>query len=167
MLEELLYGLTAVGALVAAGLIVLILRALVGRRGRGFTEETAFREAAEETAVKEQPKPEPPPKPKSERERLSEREKQLADREAKLKAEKVKELEEREKVIGRKEDEVKGVPPEEVLRLEAERKRIQELIRKAEERFAGGGLEEKNFKRIVSDYQQQLIDIDVKLKRPG
>ncbi len=106
--------------------------------------------------------------PETERERLLRMETELAEREAKLKAEKVADLEARESYINKRNIEKAEDEPfasDELLKLTEEKKHLQELVKKAEQRFDSGDLEEKNFKMIVSDYQDQIIDIDVKLRK--
>jgi len=110
---------------------------------------------------------EPEGEPETETERLARIERELAEREAKSKAEKVSELEERAKIIHKKESETDAPDPPspDIARLSEEKKQIEGLIKKAEARFDSGELEEKNFKMILLDYQNQIVDLDIKLRK--
>ena len=174
-MEDLLVeALIAVCLLVAAVIVALIAKALISRSQGASAdggEVLAVSEGSSDAAPAAsggEPEPKMPPKEESEPQRLARTEKELAERESRAKAEKIRELAEREKVLRKREVEVAAEPPkqqEPVDDLLEERKRMQEMIKRAEERYAAGELEEKNFKRIASDYQQQILDLDIKLKK--
>jgi uncharacterized membrane protein len=176
MMDMLMQALTIAGLLAILALIALIAKALwEGRGGQELQAEQAFEEAREasEEALGGR-KPEPKPGRESDAQRLARVERELAEREDKAKKEKMADLAEREHVIKMREVEEAKPPappePEDTLKtqeLEKTRGRIIELMGKAEERYAAGELEESNFKRIMSDYQQQVLDLDVKLKVKG
>ncbi|MBU0762180.1 MAG: hypothetical protein KKD39_04085, partial [Candidatus Altiarchaeota archaeon] len=108
-----------------------------------------------------------PPRQETERERLERMEKELAMRAEKVKNEKITELEEREKFIFHKNTPTHPAKPKPVDNLLSEKNRLHSLITKAEESYGRGEIEEENFKRIVSDYQKQILDVDVKIKKLG
>jgi len=173
-MEALLDGLIALCLLAVLALIILILRELLSKRLHPEAVEV-HDDAGENTATKsgeDKPTERPYAREETESERLTRTEKELAERESKSKAEKIRELRERESVIKRREAD-EAVNPKDAEaetdtgRLRAERERLEDLIKKAEERFAAGELEERNYKRIVSDYQAQILDIDVNIKRGG
>jgi hypothetical protein len=171
------------GRLAILFLVILILKALrVKQRGGGAlslaSNVTASPEPGGSAPEGDAPDQSPaqamvPKQPETEQQRLTRMERELAEREAKAKAERVRELAEREAVIKRRQDEEASsakpdAPPEPAKpqdELLDERARVQDLIKRAEESYSSGVLEEKNFKRIVSSYQQQIIDIDIQLKK--
>ena len=164
MITWLIWILIIGGILAIIVLLALIIRELSS--GREAEVGEVVRSRPEEP---EEHRPEPPPRKESDRERLTRMEKELSEREERVKSEKIRELEERERLIKDRGEE-DSMPPEPVpegeeVDLESERARLQDLIKKTEESYAAGELEEKNFKRIISDYQQQIVDLDVKLKR--
>lgn len=121
----------------------------------------------------------PTPKKESEitLEELARREKKLFERESKIKDGMRRELEEKGVKIERKrlgglvENELDKIEDERNKQLEMldgfknERKRILRLMEAAEKRYGNGELKEKNFRIIMSDYQKQLIEIDVGIAR--
>jgi hypothetical protein len=177
MYEDILDALIVAGVLAVLALIILILKAALEKRTREGPDQVLASDkglGGGEPAKGDEPQaPLAPPRQESETQRLTRVEKELAGREAKTKGEKLKELLERERLIRMRNEEsaqepAKASQPQD--ELVGERARVEELIAKAEERFNLGELEEKNFKKIVSDYQEQIIDIDVKLRnkrQPG
>jgi type IV secretory pathway VirB10-like protein len=174
MFETVLDVLIAAGVGIIALLILLILWELYKKfnaSSEGVLASSSSQDLPE--APKDKPdastaeKPTAPPKQETEAQRLARMEKELSARDAKAKAEKVRELQEREKVIRKRKQEEAKPQAEETPKdnLVSERARLQDLIKKAEERYYGGELEEKNFKRIVSSYQQQIIDLDITLRK--
>jgi len=178
MAELVLEALIWAGLLVIVVLVVLIFKALSSKPALP-SGDMALASSGSQSAPsggddgdKPQETPSGPPVEESEAQRLVRMEKELAEREAKMKAERVSELTERERILLRRRGEEQAAQgqrqeqtPEERDELTSERGRILELIKKAEERYANGELEEKNFKRIVSNYQQQIIEIDIQLKK--
>jgi hypothetical protein len=176
MFEDILGYLIWAGLLVIVALSALILKALIGggaARGADMVLASSTQTAngpsnppAGGSDGDDEPE-EAPVREESESQRLTRTEKELGEREAKMKAEKIRELQEREKVVKRREDEEKAPPEPQKPKdeLTSEKARLMDLIRKAEERYASGELEEKNFKRIVSSYQQQILDLDIQLKK--
>jgi len=169
-------ALILVGLLLIALLLFLILRALQKKdtsiEDLSIEANVQVEDSSSKPQEKREPAPAtaaiPPGKPENEQQRLTRMEKELAAREAKVKAQKIKELQERESVIRQKEAEEKVAPPQKAEPAEdlaAQRGRVQEMIKKAEDRYYAGELEERNFKRIISEYQQDLIDIDIKMKK--
>ena len=178
MFESAVAALTTLGLAAIAVLILLIIKALIDRRGpEGLEAAESFREAQEQSAeAGDLEEPEAKPKKETDRQRLTRVEKELAGREARMKAEKMRELGEREHLIRMRGEEY--TPPEPDYKLdheldqpaaglEKERERIQELMRKAEGSYASGGLEEEHFKRIMADYQRQILELDVKMRKDG
>ncbi|MFH1055174.1 MAG: hypothetical protein V1744_03645 [Candidatus Altiarchaeota archaeon] len=165
--DSVLDALIVAGLLAIAALVALIIREILKKRA---AEEVLAEEPITEPQEKNEVEvAKPPPRQESEPQRLARTEKELGEREARLKAERVKELKERENVIQKREDEEKTPPKQEprLDELEAQRKKTQELIRKAEERYYAGELEEKSFKMIVSNYQKQLLDLGIQMKKRG
>jgi hypothetical protein len=176
MLEWVADILTVIGLLAALALIVLIVRALLKKVLKPRKEDVLAASSVSADSVSDEGRedldeaPEAPARQESEPQRLARMEKELAERDAKAKAEKIRELQERERIIKRRQQEDILVaasaepeePKDEILK---ERQKILDLIKKTEERYAGGDMEEKSFKRILSDYQQQIIDIDIQLRK--
>ncbi|MBD3388264.1 MAG: hypothetical protein GF416_04220 [Candidatus Altiarchaeales archaeon] len=174
MADELLWALVIMAGTAFSVLVYVVLSEVYSRREgpvmggpEGVDEERPI-----ERPVKKETSPSPPEK-ETEQQRLKRREKELAEREARVKAEKLKRLAEREHVIRRREEEEAAAKAQQKVKsqpgdrewIESEKQRIQELIHKAEERFNAGGLTEDHFKKIVAEYQNQLIDLDIRLKR--
>ncbi len=175
MMEALLDGLIALSILAVLALITLILKEVLGRRLHPESVVVHDEGGEKADSMSEEDKPDeakPYARQESESERLKRTEKELAERESKVKAERIRELRERESVIKRRETDEAAKPvaadaETDTGRLRAERERLEEMVKKAEERFASGELEERNYKMIVSDYQAQILDIDVKIRRGG
>ncbi len=172
------------GLIIIVFLIVLIPRTLTEKQNKQTPheeDELAVEELSQDTEKQQPPqtntpKRTPEPEPATEQERLELTRKKLAEREKRMKDEKISELKQKENLIGRKKDENETLtyapPPHNQTtplteQLEKDKQKIQELITKAEQRFEQGELEEKNFKSIISDYQKQIIDLDIKIKKQG
>ncbi len=116
--------------------------------------------------------------------RLQEKEEELRRVEEKLKARKRKDLEERELELRKKEDEYSKNPEtrEETARgtatthydierttsrlkqLQDERRRIKKMIELVEERYDRGELNKDSFTKMITEYQRQLVDLDIKIR---
>ncbi len=165
--------LIVAGLLVVVGLMLLIFKAMKDRENllESGDMELASSDASHNVApISEEPEsnqPEPPPQPQrplTERERLEKMEKELAARAEKAKKEKMRELEERERLVkGRDSPETTEFSSAD--RLLADKERIQGLIRKAEESYSRGDLGDENFKKIISDYQSQIVELDIKIRK--
>ena len=112
--------------------------------------------------------PPEPEKPLDEKELLRMREDDLRKRENRLKEERMKELSQREKFISNRPSAVEaeqsfGGQDD----ISTERKRILDFIKTAEERHSRGELSEQNYRMIVSDYRQQLSELDIKSRKQG
>lgn len=165
--------------LLILALLALIVKALFerGKQDELLKDDTALAQGTVPDSAEPQGggdevarEPDAPKRQESEQERLSRMEKELAERESRLKQEKIRELQDKENVIKRREEEEHSAPELERPQLRddkmgAERTRIQDLIKRVEERYQAGELEEKNFKMILSDYHQQLIDLEVQMRR--
>ena len=106
--------------------------------------------------------------PRNERERLERIECELAEKRRKLQAEKIADLKARESQINMKRAEElseSGGLQDSILKLTEEKRHLEELIKKAEKRFEAQEIEEKNFKMIVSEYHDSIIDIDIQIKK--
>jgi len=133
-------------------------------------DETAFEgEPAEASSggAKADTPPEPE-KPLDEKELLRMREDDLRKRENRLKEERMKELSQREKFISNRPSAVEaeqsfGGQDD----ISTERKSILDFIKTAEERHSRGELSEQNYRMIVSDYRQQLSELDIKSRKQG
>jgi hypothetical protein len=163
----------AAGLLVIVGLLLMIVKSMLDRGARGSTggDELATSSTSNNSpagpgdSAIERPDSEPvQQRPETETERLARIERELSEREKKAKEEKVRELEDRAKFILQRNEKKPAEDPA-LAKLNAEKEKIRLLIKRAEESYEVGELEEKNFKRIVSDYQQQLIDFDIKIKK--
>jgi hypothetical protein len=166
MMEYMPYIILAFGAIVILYLALMILRELLSQSDEFEPEETSDERESEAdgSLPAEDSPPEESGAPESEAERLRRIENELKDREQKRKAEKIRELEERENIICQREREVHHPierPPTQ--ELETEKIRVQDLIRRAEESYFMGDIEEANYKRIMEDYQRQLLDLDIKI----
>ncbi|MFH0863230.1 MAG: hypothetical protein V1875_09430 [Candidatus Altiarchaeota archaeon] len=177
MLEWLAEALTVIGLLASLALIILILKALIEKGGKSTHGDVLAVSQVNDTdsnppEAEEFDREEAPARQESESQRLARTEKELAERDAKVKAERVRELQERERLIKRRETDDAAVaapaasePDGQKEELSKERQRILELIKKTEERYANGEMQESSFKSILSDYQRQIIDIDIKLRK--
>jgi hypothetical protein len=158
------------GLLIVVALMLMIIKALQDRPHKGTdnllassdsvpekTNEPESQDIEEEIIFKQEGEPE------SERDRLSRLERELQEKYDQVKSEKIRELEEREKLMSNSMN-----PPkksDEAQAFTSEKAKIQSLIRKAEESYETGELEEENFKKIVSDYQSHIVELDIKIKR--
>ena len=172
ILELILLALLVAGILVVLYLLSSIVSVLLNRR-RGRNVLAAEDLDATSQQAPEEAAPEPEPEPLSERELLAKRESELKKREDRVKSERLRELEQREKMVSSKKSDAlfpednEFLTPEEkgAGEMEAERKKLLDFISKAEDRYARGEISDQNFRRIVSDYQQQLIELDVKIRK--
>lgn len=153
------------------------------RRGR-----IGDRHGKEEEPLGEYSIPQPILDEKPRKEDLKRKENDLKSKEVKLKERKKHELEEKEHLLERRH--VKEVLKDERHKIERslkadgedridrmvehqerldevrnKRNRVRRMIELAETRYREGKMSEKNFRRIVSDYQKQLIDLDIEEKR--
>ncbi len=170
-LEELIFlMLLFVFSFIFAAIISLIIKALNDRK----VEEVEWVEVDHDQTNQSMPNiPEPAPEPElSPREKLKKREKDLQERETAMKSEKIRELEEKEKKIFSKAipDQANPIPDNEIEdmpidSLEEERDRIRKLLDEAEKRFEVGEINEKNFRTIAEDYQKQILNLEIKVKK--
>ncbi|MFH1403926.1 MAG: hypothetical protein ABIH11_06640 [Candidatus Altiarchaeota archaeon] len=152
---------------VFSALLCSIFKMLGSRR-----EETAdWVEVSQEPLMQEPERPYTPPEPElTPKQKLKKREAELQKREDAMKAERMRELARREKHVETRVTPDTGAAtanqdPSSPDSFDEERRRVKRLLDDAEKRFASGEISERNFRTITGDYQKQLIDLDVKIKK--
>jgi len=185
---KLIWGLGVLGILIVFAVVLLLAGIVLWYTKYRESKEIEVKENEWEVVSKRlkerratggERKEEPVKREETDRERLIRKERELRERGEKIKAEKRKELEEKERDLERKKiselakDErkrIEGIGEEafdmiKLKQLQDERNRILNLIELAESRFQRGGMSEKNFRKIIQDYQNRIVEIDVETAR--